>query len=64
MTSVKWLESIEVIDYHFKGYQHKSYAMRKTIEEEGEEVKYIQVRALIVPPGSTECPPSLTGRIP
>jgi len=50
MTSVKWLERIEVIDHHYNGYQMKSYTyVRKN--KPILPVTYMQVKSLISPPG-------------
>jgi DMSO/TMAO reductase YedYZ molybdopterin-dependent catalytic subunit len=52
MTSVKWLESIEVIDAPFDGYQmSRSYRYSQNAEDPGDPVDLIRVRALMVPPG-------------
>ncbi len=73
MTSVKWLDRIEVIDYAFQGYQQdRTYRVTQTADDPGEPVSLIQVRALMVPPGIPDFvtrtrllkagPVSLTGR--
>ena len=52
MTSVKWLDRIEVIKEPFKGYQMvKTYRYSQTADELGEPVTVIRVRALMIPPG-------------
>ena len=52
MTSVKWLESIEVIAEPFNGYQmHSSYRYAQTADDPGDPVDLIKVRSLMVPPG-------------
>jgi sulfane dehydrogenase subunit SoxC len=52
MTSVKWLSRITVLDAPFDGYQmRESYRTRQDEDEPGEPVSWIQVRALMVPPG-------------
>ena len=52
MASVKWLERIEAIDYHFDGYQmEKSYRYAQSADDPGEPVNLIRVRSLMVPPG-------------
>ena len=52
MTSVKWLESIEVIDHHFGGYQMEgSYRYSQTEDDPGQPVDLIRVRSLMLPPG-------------
>ena len=54
MTNVKWLDSIEAIDYRFDGYQMRAYSYihehdeKVTIEK---RVKHLKVRALMTPPG-------------
>ncbi|MCA4134414.1 sulfite oxidase [Arthrobacter sp. M4] len=52
MTSVKWLQSIEAIDHTFDGYQQAvAYHFVQEPSEQGEPVKHIRPRALMVPPG-------------
>jgi DMSO/TMAO reductase YedYZ molybdopterin-dependent catalytic subunit len=52
MTSVKWLSSIEVIAAPFEGYQMiGSYRYTQSMDEPGEPVSLIRVRALMAPPG-------------
>jgi DMSO/TMAO reductase YedYZ molybdopterin-dependent catalytic subunit len=51
MTSVKWLERIEVIGTSFQGYQMEAYRYRKTVDDLGQPVSLMRVRALMVPPG-------------
>jgi len=51
MTSVKWLERIEVIGTSFQGYQMGAYRYRKTVDDLGQPVSLMRVRALMVPPG-------------
>ena len=52
MTSVKWLESIEAVSEPFNGYQmHASYRYAQTVDDPGEPVDLIRVRALMLPPG-------------
>ncbi len=52
MTSVKWLDSIEVISEPFKGYQMEhSYRYTSSPDVQGEPVNTMRVRALMVPPG-------------
>jgi DMSO/TMAO reductase YedYZ molybdopterin-dependent catalytic subunit len=52
MTSVKWLTSIEAVTEPFRGYQQTpAYHFTNSAEEEGEAVKRIRPRALMVPPG-------------
>jgi sulfane dehydrogenase subunit SoxC len=52
MTSVKWLDSIEVLDHPFLGYQMvHSYRYAASAVEIGDPVDLIRVRALMVPPG-------------
>ena len=55
MTSVKWLARITALDTPFDGYyQRRSYRLRQQEDEIGEPVSWIQVRALMVPPGIPE----------
>ena len=52
MTSVKWLERITVLERPFDGYQQvHAYRFRRSEDEDGEPVTWIQPRALMVPPG-------------
>jgi DMSO/TMAO reductase YedYZ molybdopterin-dependent catalytic subunit len=52
MTSVKWLERIEVLDRPFEGYQQaRGYRVRQTPDEPGEPVSRILPRSLMIPPG-------------
>ena len=52
MTSVKWLNRIEVIGVPFSGYQMvHSYRYSQSVDEMGEPVTLIRVRALMIPPG-------------
>jgi DMSO/TMAO reductase YedYZ molybdopterin-dependent catalytic subunit len=52
MTSVKWLARITVLDEPFTGYQQDhSYRVRVEEDEPGEPIRWMQVRALMVPPG-------------
>jgi DMSO/TMAO reductase YedYZ molybdopterin-dependent catalytic subunit len=52
MTSVKWLSRITVRDEPFGGYQMRhSYRVRYAEDEEGEPIKAIAPRSLMVPPG-------------
>ena len=52
MTSVKWLESITVLDRPFEGYQQaRGYRMRQTPDEQGEALSRMVPRSLMVPPG-------------
>jgi DMSO/TMAO reductase YedYZ molybdopterin-dependent catalytic subunit len=52
MTSVKWLGRITVLDVPFDGYQQRhSYRVRAEEDDPGEPIRWIQVRALMVPPG-------------
>ena len=52
MTSVKWLDSVEAIGEHFKGYQMlATYRYAQTLVDPGDPVDLIRVRALMVPPG-------------
>ena len=52
MTSVKWLDRIEAIDYHFDGYQmDHTYRYSQSADDPGDPVERIQVRSLMIPPG-------------
>jgi len=55
MTHVKWLRSVTVIGERFRGWQQDvSYRMRQAEEEQGEPVRRILPRSLLVPPGIPE----------
>jgi sulfane dehydrogenase subunit SoxC len=55
MTHVKWLRSVTVIGEQFRGWQQEvSYRMRQAEEEQGEPVRRILPRSLLVPPGIPE----------
>jgi sulfane dehydrogenase subunit SoxC len=52
MTNVKWLDTIEVLDRPFDGYQHtEGYRLRQAEDEDGVPVDRMLPRSLIVPPG-------------
>jgi DMSO/TMAO reductase YedYZ molybdopterin-dependent catalytic subunit len=52
MTNVKWLDSIEVLDRPFDGYQQAfAYKLRQAEDEAGEPVDRMLPRSLIIPPG-------------
>jgi DMSO/TMAO reductase YedYZ molybdopterin-dependent catalytic subunit len=52
MTSVKWLTRIDVLDEPFTGYQQAgSYRIRQHEDEEGDPVRLMLPRSLMVPPG-------------
>ena len=52
MTSVKWLQSVTVLDRPFDGYQQaRSYRVRQTPDEPGEPVSRMVPRSLMIPPG-------------
>jgi DMSO/TMAO reductase YedYZ molybdopterin-dependent catalytic subunit len=52
MTSVKWLNRIEVIDRPFDGFQQVgNYIYRETADEPGTPVTIMRVKSLMVPPG-------------
>jgi len=52
MSSVKWLEKIEILKSKFQGLQMtNSYKVRKMKDEPGIPCNWITVRSLIVPPG-------------
>jgi hypothetical protein len=49
---VKWLDSIEVLDRPFDGYQQASaYRLRRSEDEDGVALERMLPRSLIVPPG-------------
>lgn len=55
MTSVKWLARITAVDTPFDGYQQRhSYRFRQEEDEEGQPLRRIQLRSLMVPPGIPE----------
>jgi DMSO/TMAO reductase YedYZ molybdopterin-dependent catalytic subunit len=57
MTNVKWLSSIDVIDYPFDGYQvATSYRFRQDEDESGRPVTLMRPRSLMVPPGIANFP--------
>ena len=52
MTSVKWLDSIEVIGEPFQGYQMtRAYRYSQAVDDPGEPVTLMKVQALMIPPG-------------
>ena len=52
MTNVKWLDTIEVVDRPFEGYQQATaYHFRQAEDERGEPLDRMLPRSLIVPPG-------------
>ncbi len=52
MTSVKWLTSVEAVTRPFTGYQQASgYVYRDGPDGDGEPVRRMRVRALMMPPG-------------
>jgi DMSO/TMAO reductase YedYZ molybdopterin-dependent catalytic subunit len=52
MTSVKWLAAIEAVAEPFSGYQQiGSYRYTQSLDDVGDPVTLINVRALMVPPG-------------
>jgi len=52
MTSVKWLTGIEAVDRPFEGYQQKdAYRFQQDLDDPGEPVERMRVRALMIPPG-------------
>lgn len=51
MTSVKWLDNIQVIEEPFQGYQMTSYRYAQAADDPGLRVDLIRVRALMLPPG-------------
>jgi hypothetical protein len=55
MTNVKWLESIEVLAEPFGGYQQaRGYRFRASEEDDGEPLRRMRPRALMIPPGIPE----------
>jgi sulfane dehydrogenase subunit SoxC len=55
MTSVKWLDRIDVLTEPFDGYQQLSgYRLRQEEDDEGEALERMLPRALMVPPGIPE----------
>lgn len=55
-TSVKWLESIEVVNEPFDGFQQRVPFRYQVHEEDpGEPVDRIRVRSLMIPPGIPDC---------
>ena len=55
MTNVKWLQSIEVVDRPFEGFQQASaYRMRLDEDDEGTPLARMAPRALMLPPGIPE----------
>jgi DMSO/TMAO reductase YedYZ molybdopterin-dependent catalytic subunit len=52
MTSVKWLRRIEAVSQPFEGYQQaRTYRFKTDVDDPGEPVSRIRVRALMTPPG-------------
>ena len=51
MTCVKWLDRIEAIGTPFDGYQMGAYRYAQSVDDPGEPVSLIRVRALMIPPG-------------
>ena len=52
MTSVKWLESIDVVTHPFTGFQQQpAYRYQDSADDAGTPVSRIRVRSLMVPPG-------------
>jgi len=56
MCSVKWLRRITAVAEPFDGFQLSSYRLRQDPDGPGEPVTKKAVRALMVPPGSTDFP--------
>jgi sulfane dehydrogenase subunit SoxC len=55
MTNVKWLQSIELVDRPFEGFQQASaYRMRFDENDEGTPLARMAPRALMLPPGIPE----------
>jgi DMSO/TMAO reductase YedYZ molybdopterin-dependent catalytic subunit len=53
MASVKWLTRIRVLDAPFQGYQNRvAYRWRTDEDDPGVPLERIQVRSLMVPPGT------------
>jgi DMSO/TMAO reductase YedYZ molybdopterin-dependent catalytic subunit len=60
MASIKWLQTIELLDRPFDGYQQKTgYRYKKREGEDGVPVRHMKVKSLIAPPG---IPDWYTGR--
>jgi sulfane dehydrogenase subunit SoxC len=58
MTNVKWLTEIRVASEPFGGYQQaRGYRLRQEEDDEGEPLRRMAPRALMVPPGLAEFPP-------
>lgn len=52
MTSVKWLTLITAVSEPFTGYQQaRAYRLRQDPDDDGEPLRRIAVRSLLVPPG-------------
>jgi sulfane dehydrogenase subunit SoxC len=52
MTSVKWLESIQVLTHPYQGYQQAlAYRYQQDADDPGVPVSRIRVRSLMIPPG-------------
>jgi len=54
MTNVKWLDSIEAINYNFDGYQMRAYSFiskHSEVVTKEKRVMHLKVRSLMVPPG-------------
>jgi len=54
MTNVKWLDTIEAIDYQFEGYQMHAYSVISDPTEvvtRAKRITHLKVRSLMVPPG-------------
>ena len=51
MANVKWLDRIEAIETPFDGYQMSAYRYAQSNDDEGERVRLMKVRALMIPPG-------------
>ncbi|MBK5307020.1 MAG: sulfite oxidase [Frankiaceae bacterium] len=52
MTSVKWLTSITLTDAPYDGFQNAvAYRVKQDVDDVGEPVSRIAVRALMIPPG-------------
>ena len=57
MTSVKWLTHIEAVTAPFQGWQQVvAYRDQASEDDEGDFVRRIQVRALMIPPGFPDFP--------
>jgi len=54
MASVKWLDSIKIVDSPFDGVQMRSYRYRKSNTDNGVPLTTMNVKSLMIPPGIPE----------